>query len=220
MRRPPMQWNEVRALFRTPFRAQTMVVVTYGLAWGVVNWGFISFLPTCLRGAGFSAGTSSYLLFLSAFVAIPGTVLVAYAYGMWSSRRSMILFAAASVVCALGLAWIAPSLASNKVAIVTLLALLYAATGGVIAMLSPYTAEVFPTRLRGTGSGVSAGSSKLGGLLGAVGTVTGVISVSTGMLRPALLVSIPLAIAAIVVAISGLETRGRPLEELVDERQI
>ena len=86
--------------------------------------------------------------------------------------------------------------------------------------LSPYTAEVFPTRLRGTGSGLSAGSSKLGGLLGAIGTVTGVISVSTGMLRPALLVSIPMAIAAIAVVARGLETRGRPLEELVERQQV
>jgi putative MFS transporter len=95
MRKPPLQWNEVRALFQRPFLTQTTVVLAYGLAWGIVNWGFISFLPTFLRGAGFSAATSSYLLFLSAFVAIPGTVLVAYAYGMWSSRRSMMLFAAA-----------------------------------------------------------------------------------------------------------------------------
>jgi MFS transporter, putative metabolite:H+ symporter len=216
MRKPPLQWNEVRTLFRAPFRTQTFVVLAYGIAWGVVNWGFISFLPTFLRGAGFSAATSSYLLFLSAFVAIPGTVLVAYTYGMWSSRRSMTLFAVASIACALGLAWMAPTAASNRVAIVSMLALLYAATGGVIAMLSPYTAEVFPTRLRGTGSGLSAGSSKLGGLLGAIGTVTGVISVSTGMLRPALLVSIPMAIAAIAVVARGLETRGRPLEELAE----
>jgi putative MFS transporter len=78
---------------------------------------------------------------------------------------------------------------------------------------------VFPTRLRGTGSGVSAGSTKLGGLLGAIGTVTGVISVSTGMLRPALLVSIPLAIATLAVGMRGVETRGRPLEELIEERR-
>ena len=215
--KPPMQWNEVRTLFQRPFVTQTLVVLAYGLAWGIVNWGFISFLPTFLRAAGFSAATSSYLLFLSAIVAIPGTVLVAYAYGMWSSRRSMVMFAVASIVCAVGVAWIAPSAVSNRVAMVALLALLYAATGGVVAMLSPYTAEVFPTRLRGTGSGVSAGSTKLGGLIGAIGTVTGVISVSTGMQRPALLVSIPMAIAAIAVLARGLETRGRPLEELVEQ---
>jgi putative MFS transporter len=220
MRKPPLQWNEIRALFQRPFLTQTTVVLAYGLAWGIVNWGFISFLPTFLRSAGFSAASASYLLFLSAFVAIPGTVLVAYAYGMWSSRRSMTAFALASIACAVGLAWIAPSATSSRLAIVSMLALLYTATGGVIAMLSPYTAEVFPTRLRGTGSGVSAGSTKLGGLIGAIATVTGLISVSTGMLRPALLVSIPMAVAALAVALRGLETRGRPLEELVEERQL
>jgi hypothetical protein len=76
------------------------------------------------------------------------------------------------------------------------------------------TAEVYPTRLRGTGSGLSAGSSKLGGLVGSVATVTGLMSMSTGMLRPAVLVSIPMAVAAMLVALRGIETRGRRLEEL------
>ena len=65
-------------------------MIVYGLAWGIVNWGFIAFLPTFLRSRGFGAGASSYLLFLSAFVAIPATVLVAWTYGKWSSRKSMI----------------------------------------------------------------------------------------------------------------------------------
>ena len=214
LRHPPRQWSELPALLRRPFRTHTAVVFTYGLAWGVVNWGYISFLPTFLRGAGFGAEAASFLLFLSAFVAIPGTVLGAYAYGRWSSRKSMVAFALASVVCAIGLAWMAPTAESSRTAVVTMLALLYAATGGVIAMLSPYTAEIYPTRLRGTGSGVSAGSSKLGGLVGGIATVSGLIAVSTGMMRPALLASIPMAVAAILIAIYGVETRGRALEEL------
>ena len=213
---PPRQWSELPALLRPPFLTQTLVVFTYGLAWGVVNWGFISFLPTFLRRAGFGAGAASFLLFLSAIVAIPGTVLVAYTYGKWSSRKSMVAFALASVACAIGVAWIAPTDTSNRTAVVAMLALLYAATGGVIAMLSPYTAEVYPTRLRGTGSGVSAGSSKLGGLIGGIASVTGLIGVASGMMRPAILVSLPMVLAAVLVAARGVETRGRRLEELVE----
>src|SRR5688500_18203833 len=63
---PPRQWSELPALLERPFLTQTLVVFTYGLAWGVVNWGFISFLPTFLRRAGFEAGAASFLLFLSA----------------------------------------------------------------------------------------------------------------------------------------------------------
>jgi putative MFS transporter len=97
---------------------------------------------------------------------------------------------------------------------ITVLSLIYTATGGVMAMLSPYTAEVFPTRLRGTGSGLSAGSTKLGGLFGGVATVTGMIAVANGLTRPVLLVSIPMAIAVVLVWRYGIETRGRRLEEL------
>jgi putative MFS transporter len=228
----PGAWGELRALFRRPFAVQTLVVLAYGLAWGMVNWGFIAFLPTFLRRAGFGGGAASYLLFLSSIVAIPATVLVAYAYGRWSSRRSMILFAAASVAAVLGLAWLGPAGTAagaatstcangcNRVMIIGLLALLYGATGGVIAMLSPYTAEVYPTRFRGTGSGLSAGSSKLGGLVAGVGSVTGLLAVSGDLSGPAIVVSIPMAVAALLVAARGLETRGRRLEDLADHNGI
>jgi putative MFS transporter len=207
-------WWELRALFRAPHMSQTFVVISYGLAWGLMNWGLIALLPTLLRTRGFGAGASSYLLFLSAFLAIPGTVLVAYAYGKWSSRKSMVLFAVASIAGAAGLALLQPTAATGRALTIAALALLYVASGGVSAMLSPYTAEVFPTRFRGTGSGVSAGATKLGGLFGGLATVTGVITTATGFVGPAVLVSIPLAVAALLVAAAGLETRGRRLEEL------
>jgi len=209
-------YSEIIALFQQPHLAQTILVIVYGLAWGIVNWGFIAFLPTFLRSRGFGAGAASYLLFLSAFVAIPGTVLVAWAYGKWSSRHSMIWFAVASIASALAFAVITPSAATARLTMIAVLSLIYATTGGVMAMLSPYTAEVFPTRLRGTGSGLSAGSTKLGGLFGGFATVTGVIAVAGGLARPVLLVSIPMALAAVLVWKYGIETRGRRLEELAE----
>lgn len=212
----PSSWTEIAALFRQPHVAQTILVIVYGLAWGIVNWGFIAFLPTFLRSRGLGAGAASYLLFLSAFVAIPGTVLVAWTYGKWSSRQSMIWFAVASIASAVAFAAMAPGGDTSRVAMVVVLSLIYATTGGVMSMLSPYTAEVFPTRLRGTGSGLSAGSTKLGGLFGGLATVTGLIAVASGLTRPVLLVSIPMAIAAVLVWKYGIETRGRRLEEMVE----
>lgn len=216
------RYSGMRRLFGQPYLPQTLTVSIYGLAWGLVNWGFISFLPSFLQNAGFGSGTASLLLFLSALIAIPGTVLVAYAYGMWSSKRSMVVYAAGTCACLLAFAALNPnSPDDSRLLIVALAALLFVASGGVIAMLSPYTAEVYPTRMRGTGSGIAAGSSKLGGIVGAVGSVTGVIGLSTGTVGPALLVAIPVAVAAIVVAIKGVETRGRRLEEIAaDEKGI
>ena len=212
----PSYRTEIAALFQPPYVAQTLLVLVYGLAWGIVNWGFIAFLPTFLRSRGFGAGAASYLLFLSAVVAIPATVLAAWTYGKWSSRQSMIGFAVASIAAALAFAMIGPGTGTSRVAMIVVLSLIYATTGGVMAMLSPYTAEVFPTRLRGTGSGLSAGSTKLGGLVGGFATVTGVIAVASGLTRPVLLVSIPMALAAVLVWKYGLETRGRRLEDLAE----
>ncbi len=209
-------YREIAYLFARPHVTQTLLVIVYGLAWGIVNWGFIAFLPTFLRSRGLGAGASSYLLFLSAVVAIPGTVLVAWTYGKWSSRQSMIWFALASIASALAFAAIGPTADTSRLAMIAVLALIYTTTGGVMAMLSPYTAEVFPTRLRGTGSGLSAGSTKLGGLFGGFATITGVIAVASGLMRPVLLVSMPMAIAAVLVWKYGIETRGRRLEELAE----
>jgi len=47
-----------------------------------------------------------------------------------------------------------------------------------------------------------------------VGSVTGLLAVSGDIVRPAMLVSIPMAAAALLVAARGLETRGRRLEDL------
>ena len=211
-------WSEIRALLQRPYLTQTLVVLAYGLSYGLVNWGLIALLPTLLRTRGFGAGAASYLLFLSSFLAIPGTVLVAWAYGKWSSRKSMILFAVASIAGAVALAAIDPTATTSRWLTITVLALLYIASGGVSAMLSPYTAEVYPTRFRGTGSGLSAGATKFGGLVGGVATVLGLITTATGFTRPAVMVSIPLIVAAVLVAIAGLETRGRRLEELAERR--
>ena len=49
-----------------------------------------------------------------------------------------------------------------------------------------------------------------------IGSVSGVLAVSGNIVRPAVLVSIPMAVAALLVAARGLETRGRTLEDLAD----
>jgi putative MFS transporter len=201
-------------LFRSSFLPKTMTVLLYGLGWGIVNWGFITFLPTFLQDAGFAAGSASGLLFLSSVIAIPGTVLVAWLYGLWSSKKSMILYAAATAAALGGFALLDPrSQDVSHGALIGLVVLLLVASGGVISMLSPYTAEVYPTHLRGTGSGLAAGSSKLGGMFGPP-LVAALLSASTGLVVPALVVAAPIAISAIVLAVNGVETRGRRLEDI------
>ena len=80
-------------------------------------------------------------------------------------------------------------------------------------MLSPYTAEVYPTALRGTGSGIAAGSSKLGGIV-APPLAAWILALAPGFTAIGLIVAVPVAVSALVLAFAGVETRDRSLEEL------
>jgi putative MFS transporter len=208
-------YSGIAKLFRHPYLPRTITVFLYGLGWGVVNWGFLTFLPTFLQDAGFSETVSTRLLFLSSLLAVPGTVLVAYLYGLWSSKRSMIAYAFATVAAMAGFAVLPAEAADiDRIPLIGLVGLLLVASGGVIAMLSPYTAEVYPTHLRGTGSGLAAASSKLGGIPGPFLAATLTSAAATGLALTALVLAAPLAVAGVVLAAKGVETRGRTLEEL------
>ena len=214
----PRSRARARSLFKPPYLGHTITVLAYGLSWGLVNWGFLTFLPTILRDRGLSAVAANRLLFLSALIAVPGTVIVAYLYGLWSSKRSMILFALVTCASLGAFAVVDPGGGGrNAGMLMPLVVLLLLGSGGIISMLSPYTAEVYPTRLRGTGSGLAAGSSKLGGIV-APPLAAWILAASPGFAAIGLIVAIPVAVSAVVLAIAGVETRDRGLEELTRAR--
>lgn len=101
----------------------------------------------------------------------------------------------------------------STVAMVLTTAMLLVSSSGVIAMLIPYAAETYPVHLRGTGSGVIAASSKFGGILGAG---LGVLGVFGHFTLSAFLIAIPMVVAALMLLKSGIETRGRGLEDIQD----
>jgi len=88
---------------------------------------------------------------------------------------------------------------------------LLVSSGGVIAMLIPYAAEIYPVHLRGTGAGVIAASSKFGGILGAG---LGVAGLFAHLSLSAILIAVPMAISAAMLLRSGIETRGHRLEDI------
>lgn len=200
-------------LFRRPYVAQTVAIVLYGLGWGLLNWGFVTLLPTILRERGIEAASANHTLFLAALVAVPGTAVVACLYGRWSSKHTMLLYPAATVATLIAFTVVDPGAHDRaETSLGALIVILLMTSGGMIAMLSPYAAEVYPTRLRGTGSGLAAASSKVGGIFGPP-LAAGILTLSPGFTALALAVAVPIALSACVLAVTGLETRGRSLEE-------
>ena len=202
------------SLFRREHRLRTLSVGSYAFGWSLVNWGFITFTPTILRDRGLDAAGASRMLFWSALIAVPATIVVAWLYGYWSSRKTMSLFAALTGVTLLLFALVDPgSRGAGTALLMPLMVALLVGSGGIISMLSPYTAEVYPTRLRGTGSGFAAGCSKAGGIL-APPLVVLVLARWPGFAAIALIAAAPVFLSMLMLALSGIETRDRPLEEM------
>jgi MFS transporter, putative metabolite:H+ symporter len=203
----------LRDLLGRPLGGVTITLCLYGLAWGLCNWGFITWLPTMLRGADRSAADVTRLLAISAFLALPGTLVAAYLYSVWSSKWTAGIFGAATAGVLVLFASAEHALTARPELVTVAIVLLLVASSSMIGVLAPYSVELFPTALRGTGSGVVTASSKVGGLFGP-GLVGAVLTVAGGLAVPALVVALPVGLASLLVIWRAPETRGKSLEEL------
>ena len=201
----------LRDLLRGRHATLTWGLIACGLAWGLVNFGFLLWLPTNLGAMGMDPTAANQLLARSALMALPGIALVIWLYHRWSSIGALVAFTAATGATLLCFVALGLSAAPSPAAMVAVTALLLVCSSGVIAMLIPYSAEIYPVHLRGTGSGVVAASSKAGGILGAG---LGVLGVFDHLAGSALMIAVGLALAAVLLWRSGVETRGRGLEEI------
>ncbi|MCF7222262.1 MFS transporter [Marilutibacter chinensis] len=205
-----------RQLLHGPHAAITRALVTCGLAWGVANFGFLLFLPVNLAELASASGSldgsrASGLIARSALWALPGIALVVWLYHRWSSLRALVLFVALSTLALLAFFAMGAAGIRSADALTLATAALLVSLSGVIAMLVPYASEIYPVRLRGTGSGVVAASSKAGGIIGALLGVAGFFGLFA---LSALLVAVPMAVSCVMLLRAGVETRGRRLEEI------
>jgi putative MFS transporter len=201
----------VRQLLRGRHAGITWGLLTAGVAWGLANFGFLLWLPVNLTELGVDPKAASSVLAKSAILALPGIGAVIWLYHRWSSFKSLVLFIAMTALALLAFAimgWL--QVRSESLVIVCTVALLVTISG-VIAMLIPYAAEIYPVHLRGTGSGSIAASSKFGGILGAGLGVAGFFDHFT---LSALLIALPMAVACVLLLRSGIETRGQRLEDI------
>jgi MFS transporter, putative metabolite:H+ symporter len=203
--------GDIRELLRGRHAKITWGLTLCGVAWGLVNFGFLLWLPANLVNLGIDAKGTNMLLAQSAVLALPGIAAVVWLYQRWSSIRSLVLLIALIVFALLAFFAIdAAGIRSNTITIIATVALL-SSVSGVIATLIPYSAEIYPVHLRGTGSGLIAASSKFGGILGAMLGVAGLFG---NIMISAIVIAVPMAFAAFLLARSGIETRGYRLEEI------
>jgi MFS transporter, putative metabolite:H+ symporter len=206
----------IRQLLRPPFLRATVVVVLLGLGVGLVSFGFQLWIPSNLQKLGFAEADANRLLRNSALIGFPLNFLVAWLYGFWSSKRTLILVTSLTALSLFGFVVAGNSVTTNRFLLYTLLIMPIWGISSVIAVLSAYSAEIFPTRLRSRGSGLAAGISKAAGVV--IIALVAVSVAAPSIADTALMGALPMALAAGAVALFGPETRNRRLEEITAEQ--
>lgn len=201
----------MRELMRGRHASISWGLLVCGVAWGLANFGFLLWLPVNLTELGVDPKAASALLAKSALIALPGIAVVIWLYHHWSSYKSLVLFIALTTLSLLAFWAMGALQMRSEIATTVATASLLISISGVIAMLIPYAAEIYPVHLRGTGSGLIAASSKFGGILGAA---LGVMGFFTHFATSALLIALPMAISGVMLWRSGVETRGQRLEDI------
>lgn len=200
----------LRSLFRAPHTGITLALSAYGLAWGLVNFGFLVWMPLHVAKSG--AGDVTPILAKAALFSIPGSILVSWLYGHWSSRGTLICAAAMEAAVLAAFAARGDVIIRHTTLFTALVVGLLISMWATISVLGPYSAEVYPTRARSAGAGIAAGASKLGGVVALAIAVASIAPPS--LAGAALLGAVPAALAALALVAVGVETSGRRLEEI------
>jgi putative MFS transporter len=192
------------------FLGITVALTLAALAWGLVNFGLLLWLPGALVAQGRSVAASSALIARSTLIAAPTVAACAWLFSAWSTKWSLI---AVTAVMVLGLAGLSLQelAAGGRAAPLIPLALVILGSCGVISMLLPYAAENYPLLIRGRATGWVAACSKLGGLIAQTLSVIGGVPPLAAAI---LFIAAPAVASSVQIALFGRESRGRGLGEL------
>ncbi len=204
------KWGQ---LLSGEFLGLTLVIGILALGSGLVLFGFNLWIPSNLRKLGYTEADT--ILRNSAAMGFPLTFLVAWMYGFWSSKKTIMLITSLTAAALFGFVIAGDAIVQNRRLLYLLLIVPIWGISAVVAVLSVYSAEIYPTRVRSRGAGFAAGASKAGGvaIIGLVAFGITTPSIST----VALIGAIPMTIAVVLVAIFGIETRQRRLEDITAE---
>jgi putative MFS transporter len=189
----------------------TLGLLVCGVAWGLVSFGFVLWLPLNLVAVGVPGDASSALLARSALIALPCMLPAIWLYHRWSTIRSLLLSIGLTAVALLAFTLIAWFDLHSITAVTFASTALLVSSSSVIAMLIPYATEIYPVHSRGTGAGAIAAGSKFGGILGAA---LGVAGLFEHLALSAIALAVPLVAAIVLLVRHGPETRGRSLEDI------
>ena len=189
---------------------RTLALSVTALAWGLINFGLLLWMPVHLVAKGYSMTIASSLLAASATIAIPTVFMAAILYSRWSAKGALLLSIAITGLGLVGLVLLEAN-SDADASPVWPIALLIVGINGLIAMLLPFAAESYPIAIRGRAVGWIAACTKGGGLAAQLLSLLGLVPT---LFVASAVILLPIVAAFALVARYCIETRDRDLREL------
>lgn len=194
-------------IWKPPYASRTVMI---WLTWFFALLGFYgltTWLGALLQDAGFSVSKSVGYTLLISLAGIPGFATAAVLVEYWGRKPTCVLMLLGSAAAAY-LYGHSPSL----MLLIIFGLMMQFFSFGMWSVLYAYTPELYPTRARATGAGCASAVGRVGSLIGP--SLIGVILPSLGRGGVFALGAGSFAIAAVVVLLLGIETKGKSLEAL------
>ena len=202
-------WASFGELWSGPLIRRT--VCTW-LLWFVLvftYYGIFIWLPTLLAARGLGIMRTIQYMLVFTGVQVPAILAVAFLVDIIGRKRILV---PALLVCSIASYMFGKADSPTDIlfwgSIVSLSNIM-----GWGVMLG-YTPELFPTRVRGTGTGAAAAFGRIGSIIVPGAIVMLISSWSTGYEMVFIMFAAILLVGAVSVAILGEETKGRTLEEI------
>lgn len=203
----------LRLLCRSIYRRRTLANWVFGFFIGFFEFAFIIWLPTTLKNLGYSDAQSINYPMLINFFAIPSVFLALYLLRKGGSKLVLTLYPLVAGVFMLILSGFLPQIAAQPVLLVLVGGIIFFFGTTLLGIFPPYSAEVYPTEVRGTGAGWSAGFTRIGSF---IGPLLGGVLLNLGVSAQIELAifGAPLLIGALVMLLYGVQTQNRSLEHI------
>jgi putative MFS transporter len=206
--RSPAARRGVRDLLKPPYSRRTLMLWTHWFMIVFTYWGIFLWLPSILYARGVPFVRSLDYAIAITLAQLPGYLSGAYLIEVLGRKPVLALYMLLAGAASLGM-WLS---ASDFEALVwgVLVSFFNLGAWGVTYA---YTPELYPTDLRGTGSGWANAFGRIGGILGPY--LAGVLIQAYGNpFTPFSLFVVGHLISAAVVAALGVETKGKTLESI------
>ncbi|MEM1574990.1 MAG: MFS transporter [Nitrososphaerota archaeon] len=197
-----------KEIFSLKYRKRTLLL---WILWAVLVYtyhGIFLWLPTIyVKEFGFEIVKSLYWTLIVTLIQVPGYFSATFLLDIIGRKKVLAIYLGLA-----GISCLLLSIAKDVNAILLWSCFISFFNLGAWAGLYTYTPELYPTRIRGTGSGAAASIGRLAGILAP--TLTGFLYSIGKLLFPFIVFTLAHLIASLSVIFLGIETKGKILEEI------